>query len=119
MRLESRVMIIYTEVIELVKDISFADEYGNLTEKSTSREVIATKKSVGMRESYEAAAFGFKPEIIFVLTDYLDYEDEGKIIYQGREYRVIRTYQKPEDKQLQIICERIVNNSEVYSYGDA
>lgn len=55
-----------------------------------------------------------KPEIKFVLADYLEYKYEPIIRYQAfneteeKEYSVIRTYRN--GNQIEIICQRGVEN---------
>ena len=48
--------------------------------------------SVGQQEFYQAQATDLRPELKFVLEDYLDYEGEFLCIYGEVWYRVIRTY---------------------------
>lgn len=56
------------------------------------REVFATLRSVGQSEFYQAQTTNYRPELKFVLSDYLDYEDEAIAIHEGKVYRIIRTY---------------------------
>ena len=111
-------MVIYIETIELLQRENVRNEFGGIDVITTRRKIFAQKKSVGMKETYEAAAHGFKPSLVFTLADYLDYSDEEFLEYEGREYRIIRTYQKPESKELELVCEHIVNNAEVYGGGN-
>lgn len=72
----------------------------------TQRRVLATVESVGMKESYEARAFGLNPEIKFCLALGLEYQGEKHLVYNSVRYRVIRTYLKGDG--LELICERDV-----------
>lgn len=56
------------------------------------RDVLCGLRSVGHTEFYEAYATEYRPELIFVLADYLDYEGETLVKYGDDLYRVIRTY---------------------------
>lgn len=99
----------YNEVITLVAESKAPDEYGDLQITETTRNVFATLKSITQSEFYQAQAAGFKPEVKFVLADYLDYQDEQAIRYtpfneSEHEYRVIRTYR--DGNQLEIVCKR-------------
>ena len=58
----------------------------------SSRNVLAEKGSIGYREYYEANANDFHPELKLVLADYLDYDGETLVAYNGQRYRVMRTY---------------------------
>ena len=99
----------YDQVIKLLVVEKSSDEYGNLVETIVSeREVFAEIKSINQSEFYQAQAAGMKPEIKFVLPDYLEYQNEEKIKYQPygdaeeRIYTVIRTFRSRNE--LEIIC---------------
>lgn len=99
----------YNEVIKLVSVIKSADEYGDIVETETERTVFAELKSVGQSEFYQAQAVGMKPEIKFIIADYLDYKGEKRLKYQPyhgteEEYEVIRTYRN--GNRLEITCKR-------------
>ena len=58
----------------------------------TRREVFASRRSVGVSEFYKAAQTGRVAEIKFtVRTD--EYSAEDFIEYEGRRYKVLRTYE--------------------------
>lgn len=99
----------YDSVITLVSEVPTIDEYGDPVMTSTSRQVFAELKSIGLSEFYQAQAVGLKPEIKFVIADYLDYNNEETIIYtpyNGTEevYKVLRTYR--QNNSLEIVCKR-------------
>lgn len=102
----------YNEIITLISVSNSVDEYGDLVETRTSKTVFAELRSIGQSEFYQAEAIGLKPEIKFVLADYLDYNGE-KILkytpYNGteQEYSVIRTYRN--NNQLELVCQRGVD----------
>lgn len=103
----------YNEVIKLVSTTNEVNEYGDLIATENERVVFALLKSIGQSEFYQAQALGLKPEIKFVIADYLDYKNEKTIKYQAinedmeHEYSVIRTYRK--DNTLEIVCKRGVD----------
>ena len=66
--------------------------------------------SVGMKENYEALAVGLKPELVFVFSDYYDYDDQEFIEYETKRYKVLRTYRK-ESNELEIVCEGLINST--------
>lgn len=99
----------YDEIILLVSEVQTVDQYGDTHTEKEKRAVFAELKSVGQSEFYQANALGLKPEMKFVLADYLDYHGEMLIEYQPyegdpEEYHVIRTYRK--DDSLEIVCQR-------------
>lgn len=83
------------------------DEYGDPITREVSRQVFCGIRSIGQKEFYQAHANGLKPEIKFVLADYLDYENEMLAVHNGQRYRVLRTYRV--GNELEIVCYREVN----------
>lgn len=94
-----------SEVLTLISQIRDTDAYGDPEVKETSREVFARLASVGQKEFYEAHAVGLKPELKFILTDYLDYEGETHAEHNGIRYRVLRTYRKEQELELTVYRE--------------
>ena len=64
------------------------------------REVFAALRSVGQSEFYQAQTTNYRPELKFVLADYLDYEDEAIAIHEEKVYRIIRTYRAGQALEL-------------------
>ena len=87
--------------------LSGTDELGDPVSIPTRREVFARVFSIGQGEFYQAQATGLKPEIKFILSDFLDYQGEQVIIYNRERYRVLRTYRK--GLELEITAYREVN----------
>ena len=56
------------------------------------RDVFCRLASIGQREYYEAQAVDVYPECKFILADYLEYENEQLLEYDGQRYHVLRTY---------------------------
>jgi SPP1 family predicted phage head-tail adaptor len=68
-----------------------ADGYPQIT--VTDTEVWADAKSVNRAEFYAASAAGVAVEIVFAVHAE-DYSGQRKVLYGGREYDVVRAYQK-------------------------
>lgn len=66
----------------------------------SSREVFCSLRSVGRSEFYQANASGYKPEMVFVLADYLEYNEEILAEHNGQRYRVIRSYRTGQQLEL-------------------
>ena len=99
----------FDSVITLMKETNTVDSYGDTVQTFTERNVFAEVKSIGEREFYQAQATGLKPEIKFVIADFVDYQDEKVLKYTpfgGTEqiYSVIRTYRNKIN--LEIVCAR-------------
>lgn len=88
------------DVITLVSVANTVNELGDTVSVRTEREIFAEVRSIGMKETYEALAHGLKPELTFVLADYYDYNDEMIVIYEEKEYRVLRTYRNSNALEL-------------------
>ncbi len=93
------------EILTLITATQHADEYGDLTVTETTREVFAKLGSIGQKEFYQAKAVGLQPELKFVLADYLDYNDETLVEYNGQRYRVLRTYRAGQELELTVYRE--------------
>lgn len=82
----------YNDVLQLVTETETTDQYGDTVITTTLKEVFCEVKSIGQTEFYQAQTNSLKPELKFVLSDYLDYDGQAKIIYDGFIYNVLRTY---------------------------
>lgn len=96
-------------IITLLSEQTTVDEYGDINTTPIERTVFAEEKSIGQTEFYQAAAAGLRPEIKFVLSDFLDYRGEKMLKYTpfgGKEeiYTVVRTFRK--DERLEIVCRK-------------
>ena len=93
-----------TDILALIQRTPGRDAQGDPTITETSRMVFCGVRSVGQQEFYQASATDFHPELKLVLADYLDYQDERLVEYNGRRYRVIRTYRAGQE--LELVVER-------------
>lgn len=78
-----------TELITLIAGVS-------------RRDVFCQLRSVGHTEFYEAYASDYKPELKFVIADYLDYDGEELVKHGDKYYRVIRTYRTGNELELTV-----------------
>jgi SPP1 family predicted phage head-tail adaptor len=72
----------------------------------TPREVLADRKSIRQSEFYQAVAGGFRPEATFVIWNY-EYEGEDQLTYEGDLYEVIRRFPDKDNKQIELVCQRV------------
>ena len=93
----------YNEVIHLLSTRNVTNDVGDQIEERIETMRFAKIKSIGQSEFYQAQAAGFKPEIKFVLADYLDYEYQQELIYNGFRYKILRTY-RTEANEIEIVC---------------
>ena len=78
------------------------NEVLTLIKGETSRTVLCSLRSIGQSEFYEASARDFYPELKFVLADYLDYNNEQLVEYNGQRYTVLRTYRAGQELELTV-----------------
>lgn len=76
----------------------------------STRDVYCTARSIGMKEAYQAMATGLNPEIKIVLAHDFEYQDEPLLEYEGRRYKIIRTYITEADG-IELTCQRVTGNA--------
>ena len=102
----------YDNVIKLISESNIVDEYGDIQSEQSEREVFVDLRSIGQSEFYQAQAVGLKPEIKFVMADYLDYKNEKRLKYrpfdgEEEEYTILRTYRA--NNEVELVCKRGVD----------
>lgn len=70
-----------------------------------AREVFAEVGSVGEREFYDSAQAGYDLSLKAEAWQW-DYEDERMLIYEGEEYRIVRTYRNDKQRRMELYCEK-------------
>lgn len=73
------------------------------TDEITKRTVLCGLRSIGQTEFYQANAVDIHPEAKFVLADYLDYNGETLLDYNGQRYHVLRTYRDGQRLELTVV----------------
>lgn len=102
-------ILFFRDVVELVWTETTTNEIGDSVENPTSRQVFANKKSIRQNEFYQAQAAGLKPEIMFEVRT-AEYADERLLIFDGRSYKIIRTYDK-NGEMTELICSGITGTN--------
>jgi len=101
--------MLFKEVIKLISITTTENELGDTIEVSTERQVFADKQSIRQSEFYQAAATGLRPELMFVVRT-IEYNGETKLKYNGKEYSIIRTYDK-DGELTELVCQGVVNRA--------
>lgn len=83
------------EVVTLIRR-----DWSGAERQETRRDVLCRLASVGYREFYASSASEYHPEIKFILSDYLDYNDETLALHNGTLYRILRTYRTGQELEL-------------------
>ena len=93
--------MMFRDIITLVSESPAA--HGVLDDVTeTQKQVFCSVRSVGMTEAYQAMSNGLHPQFVFVLSDYADYGGEKVAIYNGKRYRIIRTYRQNQGIELTV-----------------
>lgn len=100
----------YTELITLLTVKNERTPQGSIEEqKIASNEIFAELLSVGLKQFTELSAVGMKPEKIFKIADYYDYDGQEFLVHNGKRYNILRTYRKSENNELEITVGAILN----------
>ena len=70
---------------------------------ASGREVIAQPGGVNRNEFYKAAAVGMTPSVVFIVSE-ADYQEERLIRFDGKLYRVIRSYPL-SNRKIELVCQ--------------
>lgn len=81
-----------------------------LDREETRRRVFCRARSIGMQEAYQAMATGLNPEIKIILAHDFEYQDEQELEYEGKRYKIIRTYVTEADG-IELTCQRVTGNA--------
>lgn len=110
--------------IVLIRETKTVDSYGDWTTTEQRRRVYAEERSVNQSEFYQGFAVGFKPEIKFALTNFMDYQGEELVEYvpfmgdaeKPVRLNILRTYNAGD--VLELVCYKGVQrnaNAEITS----
>lgn len=99
----------WKDMVTLRAESSALDAFNRPYKTFLDRKVYANKKSVKFSEFYQASATGLKPELIFQVKSY---KGETYLLYRGKQYRVIRSYEIGDSTEL--TCTSLLNDSEIY-----
>jgi len=83
---------------------------GQEIEMFNERTVFVKPRSVYSNDFYQAAQLGLKPSLVLILSNYMDYEGERLVDFEGVRYNVIRVYRKEESDSLEITLEERTGN---------
>ena len=98
--------MMWRDVVQLVKLDYVVNEYGDQQYIKLITTVFANKKSVRQSEFYQALATGLKPEIMFEVRS-LEYVGQENLVYNNKEYVIIRTFSK-NDEITELVCSGLV-----------
>ena len=98
-------------VIKLLEKTVSKSGTGFETRNTTAgREIIAEQGGVGRSEFYKAAAAGMPPAVTFTVSE-ADYQQERLIEYNGKTYKVLRSYPTP-NRKVELVCQGVEPNDD-------
>lgn len=83
-------------IISLISKSRSVNSEGFETVTTTTKDVMASVKSVARTEFYAAYASGLTVDLVFVIHR-SGYSGEKDLIYDGHRYEVIRTYEREDE----------------------
>lgn len=104
------------EIIKLLVTENKVNEIGDPVKEIQKLTRYAEKLEIGQKEFYQAAATGLKPEIKFKIWKF-EYNGEMFFEYEGRTYKIIKTYVKKDEEKIELTGTS-TTNSEVMAYGN-
>ena len=86
------------------------DGYGNEFIPEIDTTVFVQPRGVYQSEFYNAAQLGLKPSITLYMTNRADYGGQKVLVYEGKEYSVIRVDWSAQRDGISLICEERVGD---------
>ena len=85
------------------------DGYGNEIIPEIDTTVFVQPRGVYQSEFYNAAQLGLKPSITLYMTNRADYDGQKVLVYEGKEYSVIRVDWNAQRDGISLVCEERIN----------
>lgn len=92
----------YRDVAELVAVTATEDKDGYDTGRETRTEVFVDVRSVRREEFYKSLQAGVELKAAFLLRT-CDYDGQPRLVYDGKQYRIIRAYTE-DGETLELNC---------------
>lgn len=81
------------------------DKYGNEIIELGKRKVYVKPLTVYSSEFYQAAQAGMHPSITFELSNRKEYQGEQLILFENRNFKVVRVDWSGDQDKIRLICE--------------
>lgn len=100
-------------VVELIENqTATSNEYGEISRSEKKKQIFAIKKSVRQSEFFQAAAAGFKPEIVLEVNSF-EYANEMFCILENQRFKIYRAYPIPNTERTELYLTDVVGESNV------
>ena len=105
----------FDTVVKLIKHVQRErDEYGNAVYAEKATTVFAEKKAVRQSEFFQAAAAGFKPEIVLVVHSF-EYHNEELCELDGERFKIYRAYPVGKTDRTVLYLTAIVGDTDAFA----
>lgn len=99
-------------------DIATLQEYGTSTFDEAGNELVdiiettvyVQPRGVYQSEFYNAAQLGLKPSVTLFISNRADYSGQKRLVFQGKEYDVIRVDWNAQRDGISLVCEERVGD---------
>ena len=98
--------MLWKDEIKLINKTTTIDAIGDTVEVETKAPVFVNKMAYRTSAVTEALRSGLKPKYSFEVRE-AEYNDQGKVEYEGVVYKVITTAPK-KNECIEIVCEGVV-----------
>lgn len=88
------------------------NDIGELLTEEVKRKVFAVKKSVSQSEFFQAAAAGFKPDIVLEISEF-EYNGENYCEIAGQRYKIYRTFSSKDTERMELYLTAVVGETNV------
>lgn len=103
-----------TTVTLIKRGESQRDAFGNAYYPETLRTVFAQKKAVRQSEYFQAAAVGFKPEIVLEVYGF-EYQNETLCELDGERFTIYREYPIKGTDRVELYLTAIVGDTNAFA----
>lgn len=95
-------------------DSAAVNEIGEPVFSETVKRVYGIKKAVRQSEFYQAAAQGFKPEIVVEVNSF-EYNNENICELENQRFRIYRSYPLEKSERTELYLTQLVGETDVTS----
>lgn len=100
-------------IVELVtKTDTQRNDYGEPIYSEKRKRIFAVKKAVRQSEFFQAAAAGFKPEIVLEVNSF-EYNNEELCYLEGKCFKIYRAYPISRSERTELYLTDVVGESNV------
>lgn len=100
-------------IVTLISQIQKSNDMGEIVNEEQKTDIFAIKKSVRQSEFFQAAACGFKPEIVIEVYSF-EYSNQTYCIVDGQRFKIYRVYPLNSDR-VELYLTAIVGETNVTS----